>query len=129
MNVDQKAEKLIVKLLQATYKDKIEWERADPPLFLIRANDDEVFLYFSVYYKDKYFSIYERRYRYYFDEDNYSWSVEIVLAIEDSGVLIWEYAPRSPALNSLFEAVREQAAGIDDILDDLLADEDEEEDE
>ncbi len=121
MNVEEKSEKLIIKLTRETYDEKITWQVKEPPDGLTDGSGDVYPLYLEVEYKNIDIGLYQRRYKHYHDEFEYSWSEEIGMSVtDDQGRILWEYKERSSALVNLFEAAREQASGINNILDNLL---------
>lgn len=121
MNVENKAEKLIITLTRETYTDIAKWANTQPPIGLTKGTEDFYPLYLQTSYKNTIIGLFQRRFKYYRDEDEYYWNEEIGLCVTgDHGVVIWEYKERSSALLNLFEAAREQASGIGGILDNLL---------
>lgn len=123
MTIDSKASQLIQKLTRATVEGTVSWVKANPPPYFTHGTENIVPLYLQCKYKEKPIGIFEKRYKYFHDELEYSWSTSVGLCILDhSGNLIWEYDEGSTMLFNLFELAREQSSGIDDILDDLLND-------
>lgn len=121
MVASSKIIKLITLLTELTQESKIEWHVDDPPQLLTRGTDFIIPIYYVTTYKNKEFAIYKRRYQNFFPEyEKFYWTEEIVLALMDDDTVIWDYSESSPALYNLFEAVREQVAGIDDIVDNLI---------
>lgn len=121
MSIDKKIEKLAVKLTKETYSDSITWSNEKPPAGLTKGTDDIFPIYLECEYKGIDIGLYTRRYKYYHDEFEYSWSEDVGICVTgDHGQILWEYEERSPAVINLFEAAKEQASGINDILNDLL---------
>lgn len=124
MNIESKAEQLITKLLRETYEGFVRWEIDRAPTGLTVATEDVYPLFLSTNYKGTNIGLYQRRSKYFVDEHEYYWSEDIGLCVFQNNLVgsavIWQYDGRSISLGNLFSAAREQASGIDTILDDLL---------
>ncbi|SEN35742.1 hypothetical protein [Nitrosomonas marina] len=123
MDIEDKSEKLIVKLTRETYSASVSWEVKKPPTGLTEGSNDVFPLYLETHYKNVDIGLFQKRYKHFYDELEYSWAEEIGMCITgEQGRVLWEYKESSPALLNLFEAAREQASGINGILDNLLED-------
>ena len=122
MSTENKTAQLITKLIRETAKDNVKWEVEEAPRSLNYETESSVPLYLQAEYKGKLLGIYDHRSKHFTDVDEYYWSESIGFCIVDTdGRVIWESNEYSPALLDLFNTAREQASGIDDILDDLLS--------
>jgi len=122
MDVEDKAEKLIVQLTRETYENKVKWLAKDAPSNLQSGTEDLFPLYLEATYKKTIVGIFQRRYKNFYDEHDYYWGEDVGFCVLDNEErILWEYNQRSAALVNLFDAAREQASGIDDILDGLLS--------
>lgn len=123
MNTDTKTAQLITKLIRETAKGNIEWEVKDAPDSLNYETEQSVPLFLQTEYKGRLLGVYDLRIKSFYDEHAFYWSEGIGFCIVDkAGRVLWESNEHSPALLDLFNTAREQASGIDDILDDLLSD-------
>lgn len=123
MSTENKTAQLITKLIRETAKGNIKWNVEDAPRSLNHETEQSVPLYLQAEYKGKNLGVYDLRSKHFTDVDEYYWSESIGFCItDDMGRVVWESKEYSPALLDLFNTAREQAAGIDDILDDLLSD-------
>mgnify|MGYP000606659025 CR=1 FL=1 len=121
MNTESKTEKLIILLTKETYDGNVEWNNEPVPSGLTQGTNDIFPLYLGTVYKDTYIGLFQRRYKHFHDEFEYSWSEEIGMCVlGDNEAILWEYKERSVTLVNLFEAAREQASGINSILDNLI---------
>lgn len=121
MNVDNKTEQLIVLLTRETYAGQVEWLNTQPPIGLTKGTEDFYPLYLQTSYKGKDIGLYQRRFKSFHDEFEFYWCEDVgMCVVGDYEAVVWEYSERSSALINLFEAAREQASGINGILDDLL---------
>ncbi|WP_272572306.1 MULTISPECIES: hypothetical protein [unclassified Providencia] len=112
---------IITQLVRETANGNIKWASMAPPKALISATEDEIYTYFEAKYKGKTFAIYERRYKHYYDMDEYSWSRKPVFSIlNNEGHVILEFEQRSPVLSDLLHTVSHQVADLDSLLNDLL---------
>lgn len=124
MEYRSKITKLITKLIRLTATDKIVWVLKNPPLSMTRGTDEVIPLFFEAKYKDKFVAIYQQRYQgFNIDTESSYWTEGIGFAVlDDENRVVWESTEDSIALVELMNTVREKAAGLDDLLDDLLDD-------
>lgn len=123
MSTENKTAQLITKLIRETAKGNVKWVVEEPPRSLNYETEKSVPLYLQAEYKNKILGLYDIRSKNYTDVEEYYWSDSIGFCIVDNqGRVVWESNEYSPALLDLFNTAREQAAGLDDILDDLLSD-------
>lgn len=123
MQNETKAEQLITKLIRETFEEKVIWTIKESPNGLIEGTDNLVPLYLMTTYKGKYLGVYQKRFKIFIDEIDYTWNESIGFCITDFyNKVVWEFEDRSPALYELFNTAREQASGIGSLIDDLLDD-------
>ncbi len=123
MSTENKTAQLITKLIRETFKGNVQWEVKDAPRSLNFETEQSVPLYIQTEYKGKLLGVYDLRSKHFTDIDESHWSQSVGFCIvDDEDRVIWEANETSPALVDLYKAAREQAAGIDDILNDLLGD-------
>lgn len=121
MDTQAKTIQLITKLIRETSENQITWNTRTPPKALIAATEDQVHTFFQTYYKNKTVSIFERKSKYFFDENEFYWTSSIVFAVFDlEENLLWEFSENTPVLIDLFNTVRAQITDIDSLLNDLL---------
>ena len=127
MATDNKILQLIVKLARLTTEGVLKWEISDKTHPLIVGTDNIVSISYNTNDKDKVFAVYQERYRDYSMEfEQFYHSERIIFAIVDNQYrVLWEHWEHSSALRNLFEAVRDQSSGINDVIDSLLAEDDE----
>jgi len=123
MSTESKTAQLITKLIRETAKGNVKWEVEDVPRALNAETEQSVPLYLQTEYKGKILGVFDLRSKYFTDVDEYYWTEGVGFCIVDGrGRVVWESTEPSPALLDLFNTAREQASGIDDILDNLLED-------
>ncbi len=123
MNLKNRTSQLITKLIRETAKGNLSWTVKDAPRALNCETEQSVPLYLEANYKGRNLGVYDLRRKNFTDVDEYYWSESVGLCIVDErGRVLWETCESSPALFDLFNSAREQASGIDEILDDLLED-------
>ena len=114
---------VITKLIRLTSEDKIKWNIADIPSFLTVGTDDIIARYYEASFEGKNFILYKIRYELYSEEfDRLYWNEKTVLALVENKSVIWSNHQYTQALNDLFDYVQEKASGLDDFLNDFLAD-------
>ena len=123
MTTESKTAQLITKLIRETAKGNLNWTVKDAPKALNRETEKSVPLYLQTEYKGKNLGVYDLREKSFYDEHDFYWSESVgFCVVDDYGRVVWEANEYSPALQDLFNTARQQASGIDDILDDLLGD-------
>ncbi|WP_189402615.1 hypothetical protein [Arenicella chitinivorans] len=121
MSTESKTTQLITKLIRETSNGNVEWTVKDAPRALNYETEQSVPLYLQTEYKGRKLGVYDLRTKYFTDEDEYHWIEGVGFCIvDDKGRVVWEANESSLALGDLFKTAREQASGVDDILDDLL---------
>lgn len=123
MEGGKKITSLIVKLNKLTQAGEITWEARDDH-FRLGTHEEFLDKIYYCTYKTKNFRVYNYRYRYYTDEETYHWISRHRLELID-GMGETDYVfPEERAVSNLYDSVRYQVAGVDDIIDDLLEDDD-----
>lgn len=122
MNIEEKAEKLILVLTKESYSGVVEWDVTEAPTSLTKGTDGIYPLFLETKFKGTDIGLFQVRSRYYHDETEFSWTEEVGMCLLGRNrEVIWNYTSgRSGALSNLFEVARVQASGIDDLLDKLL---------
>lgn len=119
--MSSKTEQLVKKLLNETKSRDIKWEVCEAPRSLNQDTEQSVPLFLKAEYKGKYIGVYDLRTKHFYDEHEFYWSESIGLCIvDDRDRVVWEANEYFPALLDLFNIAREKAAGLDDILNDLI---------
>ena len=123
MNTD-KISSIIVQVIHKTVKGSIDWDVSEPPRYFEDGVEDIIPLIYTTSYKGKNLAVFLRRFKYFTDEDEFHWSEKSCFAFlnDSKNKIIWEVSDRRPILNDLFTAVSENAAGINNMLDELLDD-------
>lgn len=125
MSTENKTASLITKLIRGTAKGLIKWEVKNAPGSLNFESERSVPLYLQTKYKGKLLGIYNIRAKHFYDEHAFHWTESIGFCIVDRmDRVLWESDEYSPALQDLFNTAREQASGINDILNSLLDEQD-----
>lgn len=121
MELKDKIEKLAIVLTRETYSGNLIWFEREAPNSLIEGTGHIIPLFFACEYKGKLIGLYIKRYKYYYDELEWSWCEDQgMCVIGENDKIIWDYDKHSIAVVNLIEAAREQASGINDIIDELL---------
>lgn len=113
---------LIVQIIKKTVQGEIKWEISEPSRHFEIGVEDIVPLIYSTEYKGKTLGVFCRRFKYFTDVDEYHWEEKNCFAFlsNNKDKIIWEVSDRRPVLNDLFSIVTEKAAGIDEMLENLL---------
>ncbi|QAR45565.1 hypothetical protein EQG67_07240 [Kosakonia cowanii] len=121
MFTDKSTTKLYVKLNKETAENSIKWKAIDAPNNITDGSNDLIDTIFTLNYKGKNLAIYQKKYKYYFDEDRWTWDegIEFSLLTDDYKPL-WKSSGHSQALRDLFETVTRQASGLDELIQELL---------
>lgn len=116
MSFDSDIEKFLVQLVRETSIGSLRWAIRPPHYFLANATEDLIPLNIGANYNDLEVSVYEARYKYYRDEDEWFWASEIRFSIVKHDTLVVDYRRSSAPLQQLFEMARSQAVGLDLML-------------
>jgi hypothetical protein len=126
------------KLLQLTQDGALDWKPKDPPSYLnLQPDRKRVEVVYEAQYKDRRLRLYQFSYKVekprsslgafkelsaYLERPDYPyWTRKTVLELLDqSGFGAWTF-PETEVLDDLLAAVRYQAAGVTQFLDDILA--------
>lgn len=120
MNLEEKAQKTVLKLLQMTLKGDIEWNRITDTRPLVYGTDDVVPMAYTTSLAGNIFALYEERFRTMDADENIYWSNRVVLKLIDAdGRPVWEFPP-TPQLSVLLRKVQPKAAGVEASLDKVL---------
>jgi hypothetical protein len=121
MSSKSKTEQLVKKLFNETKSGNIKWDVCETPRSLNQDTEQSVPLFLKSEYKGKHIGVYDLRTKHFYDEHEFYWSESIGLCIvDDRDRVVWEANEYFPALLDLFNTAREKAAGLDDILNDLI---------
>lgn len=122
MSLEQKAEKVIKKLLELTQDKQLKWDRVTDTGFITFASDDVVSMAFTTIYKGHHFLMYQARYQTCDADERVYWDDRVIIdMIEPDGSLKWRL-PRSVRTYDLFSSVKIRAGNVEEALDDLLED-------
>ncbi len=116
MNADDQIERFLMQLVRETSVGNIKWSLTEPHYFLNHATDDMVVSYFGAGYNDLEVGVYEARYKYWRDEDEFYWSSEIRFSVVKYGSLMVDYRKPSAALSQLYEMAKYQVMDFDSLL-------------
>lgn len=113
--------KLITQLNRHTLNGTIIWRRDDVPYNVTHGSDSYIPLFYSAEFNGAKFGIYEEKYKYYTDVDEYYWLSQVVICtVDHSNLEVWKYNDRLSVLNDLYENIRYKQSGIEDIISKLI---------
>jgi len=116
MSSDDQIERLLMQLVRETSVGNVRWSLTEPHYFLNNATDDLVVANFGASYGDLSVGVYEARYKYWRDEDEFYWCSEIRFSVAKYDSLIVDYRKSSAALQQLYEMARTQVMDFDSLL-------------
>ena len=123
MNSSKKITTLIVKLIRETKEGIIIWSPKDISVQLAGGAELVDKIYTTIY-KDKYFRLFKYRNRHYTDENVYGWDENIRLEVSDLDFKPEWAFPEEQAVYDLYDTVRFQVAGVSQLLNDILDEDD-----
>lgn len=122
MITNDKITSFVVKLNKETVNKTIKWHYSTEEKYKDEGTDDIIPLMYIYTKNGKNLAIYERKSRHWIDDVDYVWNNDVHLAILASdGTIIWDTRHPPQALRDLFETVRRQSSGIEEILDEFLS--------
>lgn len=114
---DRRIENMVARLIEETSRENMVWRIGNAPSSLTKGTDHIIGIYFHGDFKNMHFALYEVRYKYFHDEEDFHWSSSNVLAVLDlQDRVVWEVSD-VPEINELFADVSRKASGIDELLD------------
>lgn len=123
MNLHDMAMRLIEKITWETVQGKLKWKFGSAPSQLTEGKGDIIQVYVYCRFKGQTLAVYERRYKYYTDIDDWSWTVQRVFAIIDvSGRVIYESNESEVQINNLYDLAFNNAADVESVMNMLLSD-------
>ncbi len=119
----QKWVNALSKINQLTQDGILQWAIQDPPSHMREGTDNKVDLVYLAAFKETRLRLYEARYLAHDDYDSTYWAKRPILEIVDErGRALWTF-PASRSIYDLFEAVQYQTAGVNQLLNRFLEDE------
>ncbi len=117
-----KTEKFLQRLIVSTKSGKVRWTPEDPPDAPRTGTEEYVGVVYTTTLSGRLFQLSEVRYRYYTDEDAFVWTDTVALEIVDwQGRVFWRF-PHSREILDLLEVVQYAASDIEQLMDEVLAD-------
>jgi len=123
MNMHDKALRLIEKVTWQTAQEKLNWKFDSAPTQLTDGTGDKIDVYLSCEFRGQTLAVFEKKYKFYLDVDDWSWSSKKVFAIIDSaGRIIYESDKPDVKINNLYDLVFNSVANVEGIMNLLLSD-------
>jgi hypothetical protein len=120
MNLEEKAKKTVIKLVQMTVKGELSWDRITDTHILTRGTDDVIPVAYSTKGGESRFALFEAKHPFSPDGEEVFWNSRIELRMIDfDGNTIWSFPPL-PALRTLYDQVVIRAGNIGGRLDEFL---------
>ena len=114
---DVKAVNMAVRLMEETSLGRIQWKLGDVPSGLTTGTENVFTLFVETEFKQTRIAMYQVRYKYYHDEDEWSWAEVVVLAIlDDYDRVLWESESDEPEIRELYRIVRRNVSGVNKLL-------------
>ncbi len=117
---EDKVSKFILELIKKTKKKDLIWVTSTRTPSFPDGGERHVDLVYETTISDKKFRIYKYQIKLFRDEYEYEWSERIKLEAIDGGYNVIYEVPYQYSLFNLYETVREQTSGIEDLIDTLL---------
>ena len=120
MNLNEKAEKTIRKLLKLTRENQLSWARSKDIWEATRGSDDRVEAFYTAKHGEVRFRVYEASYQASHDGESLYWTSEPRVEIIDfDGAVVWRL-PKSSEMWDLLETVKVKAGNVEESLDQFL---------
>ncbi len=119
MATNREYTQLVSKLTELTQSKQIEWNRNASPASL-QSPDNKVDIVYVTDFKDKKLRLYEERYKYFTDEDEFHWADRVILEfIDQFNRHVWQF-PEIRTIWDLLRAVKYEEAGVDSFIKQIL---------
>ncbi|MEY3881845.1 MAG: hypothetical protein RIQ94_2641 [Pseudomonadota bacterium] len=110
---------IIEKLIELTQHNQIIWQSQPAPRYMC-SPDSRIDLVYETEYLGRYIRLYQKQFKYYIDENQYTWDENMIFEIvDDQGNTIWEF-PRTPNAYELLKAVQFQNPQVSNFYNDLF---------
>jgi len=121
MDIYSKTQELAKKLTRETNSGSLKWVSSTIPDSFKDGTEYKFPFCYICKFKGQTIGIYEKRFKYFTDEDEYYWTAEIGLYfLKNHNEVSWHYAEQSKIFLDLYESVVEQSSNIANVLDKLL---------
>lgn len=115
----RQAVEIIDKLIELTQHNNIVWQSADPVSPMI-GPDSRVDLVYIASHIGRNIRVYKQHFKYYFDEERYTWDEQMkVEFVDDYGNILGEL-PRTPNSYELLKTIQFQNPSINSFYTDLF---------
>ncbi|AXP60824.1 hypothetical protein CH625_004155 [Haemophilus influenzae] len=94
----------IDKLIEMTQHGKLIWNAISPER-IMNSSVEYVGVIYETALENMFIWIYERNYKYYYDETNFSWDKEVIVEIRDSQTKVLMQELKSNNTNELLQAI------------------------
>lgn len=110
---------IIDKLIELTQHDKMVWKGQDPVAPMV-GPDSRVDMVYVAKHLGRNIRVYRQNFKYYFDEEKYTWDEKIVVdLVDDYGSLLGTF-PNTPNAWELIKAIQFQNPEVKNFYDDLF---------
>lgn len=115
---DPRVKNLLLSLIEETSRGRLSWIAGEAPNTLTFATNDVFYFYAEANFRGTRFSIYELRFRHYYDESEFYWDSLVTLAVLDGfDRVLWQVDQGVSEVSELYNDVRRKLSGIDGLLD------------
>jgi len=112
--------KVVDKLIELTQHNELSWESSEPP-YNLTSPDVRIDLVYTTYYLNRYIRIYQKNYKYYIDDVQYTWDSRIVFEfIDESGNSLWQF-PQTNNAWDLLKAIQYQNSNVSDFYKEIFS--------
>ena len=123
MNLNEKAEKTVSKLLKLTRENELDWSRSKFFLTLFVGSDERVNAVYTANHGEVRFRVYEASYQTSPDGVSLHWTSEPRVEIVDYDETVLWRLPRTAEMWDLLETIKVKAGKVEETLDQFLSDE------
>lgn len=110
---------IIDKLIELTQHDKIRWGSQDPVAPMI-GPDSRVDMVYLANHLGRNIRVYHQHYKYYLDEERYTWDEQMVVEFVDEYGALLGRLPRTPNAWELLKTIQFQNPQIKSFYDELF---------
>ncbi|OOF81441.1 hypothetical protein [Rodentibacter caecimuris] len=111
--------RVIDKLIELTQHGQLKWEET-PPSRYMSSTTENVDVIYQAYYQDVYINVYNRKYRYYYDETEYSWDDDVIIELLNTEGVLLNRLPNTPNADELLSSIRYQNRALQNFYKNIL---------
>ncbi|AKS65908.1 hypothetical protein NJ8700_11105 [Aggregatibacter aphrophilus NJ8700] len=111
--------RVIDKLIELTQHNKLNWSEVRPRSYMLSPGENVDIIY-RAQYQQVYINVYKRRFRYYYDDTDYSWDDEVIVELVNEDGASLSRLPDTPNASELLSSIQYQSQAVQSFYNNIL---------